>query len=188
LAKKPQFPRQLLTTIELNHRTDSFIYNLKDFMNTAFGGPTSRMSQRDLIAATLPFSRLDIYHNFKSEPNTLDPGAEEDTTVTSRPQSASQPARFDTVIAWNNSTAEATGLGGTRVGRVRVLFRLPEKLDDGNPIPRNWPTTCLAYVEWFSTFKPTHENNHEMYSISVPPPRANGFLTGSIIPLTHIRQ
>ncbi|KAJ7433255.1 hypothetical protein B0H11DRAFT_2259609 [Mycena galericulata] len=193
LTKKPQSPRQLLATIELNHHTNSFIYNLKDFMNTTFGGSTSRMSQRDLISATLPFSRLDVYHNFKFEPNTLDPGAEEDTTevfqtVVSRPQSVSQPARFDTVIAWNNSTAEATGLGGTRVGRVRVLFRLPEKLDDGNPIPPNWPTTCLAYVEWFSTFKPKHENNHEMYSISVPPRRANGFLHGSIIPLTHIRQ
>jgi hypothetical protein len=46
----------------------------------------------------------------------------------------------------------------------------------------------MAYVEWFTSFKPNHEANHEMYSITVPPPRANGFCNASIIPLTDIRQ
>jgi hypothetical protein len=77
---------------------------------------------------------------------------------------------------------------GTRVGRVKVLFCLPEKLDDNTPVPLNWPKACLAYVEWYSTFKPTHEDNHEMYSISVLPPRATGLSNASIIPLTDIRQ
>ncbi|KAJ7661849.1 hypothetical protein B0H17DRAFT_953364, partial [Mycena rosella] len=45
-----------------------------------------------------------------------------------------------------------------------------------------------AYVEWFSTFKPQHEANHDMYSISVPPRHANGMRPASIIPLTDIRQ
>ncbi|KAJ7114839.1 hypothetical protein C8R44DRAFT_585507, partial [Mycena epipterygia] len=165
----------------------------KDFFNTRFGGPTGRLTPRNLITTNLPFSRLNVYHNFKFEPTNPDPGADErDTedfqTVVSRPQSVSHPSRFDTVIVRNNPTAEATGLGGTQVGRVRVLFRFPEKLEDGNPVPPSWLTTCLAYVEWFSTFKSNYENNHEMYSISVPPRRANGFLHGSIIPLTNIHQ
>ncbi|KAJ7309311.1 hypothetical protein DFH08DRAFT_627418, partial [Mycena albidolilacea] len=57
--------------------------------------------------------------------------------------------RFDTVIARNSPNAEVTGLAGTRVGRVKVLFTLPDKLDDGSPPPSNWPKGCLAYVEWF---------------------------------------
>ncbi|KAJ7307752.1 hypothetical protein DFH08DRAFT_720062 [Mycena albidolilacea] len=77
---------------------------------------------------------------------------------------------------------------GTRVGRVKVLFRLLEKLDDNTPVPTNWPTTCFAYVEWFSPFKSRHDDNHEMYSISALPRRANGTSNGSIIPLTDIRQ
>ncbi|KAJ7757870.1 hypothetical protein B0H14DRAFT_2404515 [Mycena olivaceomarginata] len=81
-----------------------------------------------------------------------------------------------------------TEITGTRVGRVKVLFCLPEKLDDGSPPPSNWPKGCLAYVEWFSSFKPRHEENHEMYSISTVPRWANGFSNASIIPLTDIRQ
>ncbi|KAJ7724699.1 hypothetical protein B0H14DRAFT_3169741 [Mycena olivaceomarginata] len=115
LAKKPQSPRQLLTTIELNHSTDSFIHTLNEFLNNNSFRPTQ------LRSATLPFSRLDVYHNFKFEPSSLDPGAgagennlEDFQTVTARPQSEdhTSPARSDTVIAHNNSTAEATGLLG----------------------------------------------------------------------------
>ncbi|KAJ6494337.1 hypothetical protein C8R45DRAFT_824542, partial [Mycena sanguinolenta] len=45
-----------------------------------------------------------------------------------------------------------------------------------------------AYVEWFSTFKPQHDENHNMYSISTPPRGANGFANESIIHLTNICQ
>ncbi|KAJ7852764.1 hypothetical protein B0H14DRAFT_3656681 [Mycena olivaceomarginata] len=115
LAKKPQSPRQLLTTIELNHSTDSFLHTLKEFLNNNSLRPTQ------LCSATLPFSRLDVYHNFKFEPSSLDPiaGAGENNpedfqTVTARLQSEdhTSPARFNTVIARNNSTAEATELSG----------------------------------------------------------------------------
>lgn len=75
-----------------------------------------------------------------------------------------------------------------RAGRVKVLFHLPEKLDNGMPVPSSWPSAYMAYVEWFTPFKPSHENNHNMFSISVPPRRANGFRQASIIPLTDIRQ
>ncbi|KAJ7868925.1 hypothetical protein B0H14DRAFT_3582668 [Mycena olivaceomarginata] len=196
LAKKPQSPRQPLTDIELHHYTDSFIYTLKEFLNNITPASTRMVSNR-LQDASLPFTRLDIYHNFKFEPSALDPGAEQDETspetfqtVTSRPQSKDRtsPPRFDTVIVRRDTNAEATGLSGTRVGRVKVLFRLPEKLDDNTPVPTNWPTTCLAYVEWFSPFKSRHDDNHEMYSISALPRRANGTRNGSIIPLTDIRQ
>ncbi|KAF7363254.1 hypothetical protein MVEN_00678500 [Mycena venus] len=196
LAKRPQSPRQPLADIELHHNTDSFIYTLKEFLNNIIPAST-RLPVSRLRDATLPFTRLDVYHNFKFEPSALDPGAEPDNnnpetfqTVISRPQSAdfASTPRFDTVIARRDPIAEATGLSGTRIGRVRVLFQLPTKLDDNTPAPANWPKACLAYVEWFSTFKPQHEDNHDMYMISTIPPRSNGIRHGAIIPLTDIRQ
>ncbi|KAJ7625429.1 hypothetical protein B0H17DRAFT_996108 [Mycena rosella] len=146
LAKKPQSPRQLLPAIEHNHSANSFTHTLKEFLNDKTMKPTQ------LLAATLPFNRLDDFQ-----------------TVTVRPPSEDgmSPAR-------------------TRVGRVKVLFRLPDKFDDSTLTPSEWPKTCLAYVEWFTTFKPRHEENHDMYSVMVPPRRTNGFAHASIIPLTDI--
>lgn len=79
-------------------------------------------------------------------------------------------------------------IGMMRVGRVKVLFHLPKTLSDHSPSPAHWPKYPLAYVEWFSRFKPSHENNHEMYLITRPNPRADDVLHGAIIPLTDIHQ
>ncbi|KAJ7817150.1 hypothetical protein B0H13DRAFT_1662867 [Mycena leptocephala] len=46
----------------------------------------------------------------------------------------------------------------------------------------------MAYVEWFTAFKQQHEDNHDMYSISVSPRRATGVAHASIVSLTDIRQ
>ncbi|KAJ7717392.1 hypothetical protein B0H16DRAFT_1700990 [Mycena metata] len=46
----------------------------------------------------------------------------------------------------------------------------------------------LAYVEWFSAFKPSHEQHHHTYSVVEPRPRADGSMQGSIIPLTDVHQ
>ncbi|KAJ7896889.1 hypothetical protein B0H13DRAFT_2234414 [Mycena leptocephala] len=102
---------------------------------------------------------------------------------------AIQLAKTPQLDVYHNFKFEPTSLApGTRVGRVKVLFRLPDKLGDGTPAPTRWPRTCLAYIEWYSTFKSSHEENHNMYSISVPPRPANGFSHASIIPLTDIRR
>lgn len=76
---------------------------------------------------------------------------------------------------------------GTRIGRVRVLFRLPKQIH-GRPSPSAWPEDPLAYIEWFTKPKPAAEDNHEMYAISKAPKRADGRVTTSIIPLSNIRQ
>ncbi|KAJ6540166.1 hypothetical protein DFH09DRAFT_1249545 [Mycena vulgaris] len=88
LAKKPQSPRQLLAHIELNHHADSFIHTLKEFLNNTFAPRGSRMTPTQLRTAPLPFSRLDVYHNFKFEPTSLDPGADPDDKITENFQTA----------------------------------------------------------------------------------------------------
>jgi hypothetical protein len=120
LAKKPQSTRQLLAHIELNHYTDSFTQTLKQFLNK-FNQTSTQGAANQLHSAILPFTRLDVYHNFKFEPSALDPGADEDEhhtekfqTVVSRPKlgDTTSPPRFDTVIARNSPNAEVTGLAG----------------------------------------------------------------------------
>ncbi|KAJ7112281.1 hypothetical protein C8R44DRAFT_833175 [Mycena epipterygia] len=128
----------------------------------------NRLPPAQLRASTLPFTRLDVHHNFKFEPTSLDPASEEpgatgdSQTVIARPANATTPARFDTVIVRTSGTGEATGLTGMRVGRVRVLFKLPDTLSNGAPAPAHWMKHHLAYIEWFSSFKPTHEKNHHI--------------------------
>jgi hypothetical protein len=115
LAKKPQSPKQTFAAVELNHNTDSFTHTIKEFLNN-LNTTSQRMTPTQLLAATLPFSRVDVYHNFKFEPTALDPGAELDENNTEDSQtvisSPSSPSRFDTIIARSKETAEATGLTG----------------------------------------------------------------------------
>ncbi|KAJ7755915.1 hypothetical protein B0H16DRAFT_1315343, partial [Mycena metata] len=77
----------------------------------------------------------------------------------------------------------------TRVGGVKIIFRLPTTLFNGSAAPPAWSKhPRLAHVEWFSAFKPSHEQHHLTYSVVEPWPRADGRMQGSIIPLTDIRQ
>jgi hypothetical protein len=64
---------------------------------------------------------------------------------------------------------------GTRIARVKVLFRLPNE------------PQVLAYVEWYT--KPDgHADSHNMYSIKKSPPRTDNHTSASIVPLANIRQ
>ncbi|KAJ7020868.1 hypothetical protein C8F04DRAFT_1403295 [Mycena alexandri] len=98
-ALTPQAPRQRLSELAEAHAAPSFIYSLKETLNT-FG--ISRLTPAQLNASHLPFTRLDVYHNFKFEPTSLDPGdldsAEGAQTVISRPANGTTPARFDTEL------------------------------------------------------------------------------------------
>lgn len=73
---------------------------------------------------------------------------------------------------------------GTRIGRIRVIFRLPETLD-GVSLP--WPKEPLAYIEWYSPLNSAAEKNHLMYSVKKAM-RPDGSPSGIVIPLTSIRQ
>ncbi|KAJ7699702.1 hypothetical protein B0H14DRAFT_3100206 [Mycena olivaceomarginata] len=140
LAKTAQSPRQALSQIAQNHHAPSFVHSLKEYVNQ-FG---QRLSQADLRATPLPFSRLDVYHNFKFKPTLFDPvdeavSTEGHQTVISRPSDLTSLARFDTVIAREKKDGGGTGLTGMRVGRVKVVFQLPKTLSSGHPSPPHWP-------------------------------------------------
>ncbi|KAF8885720.1 hypothetical protein CPB84DRAFT_1750124 [Gymnopilus junonius] len=71
--------------------------------------------------------------------------------VRAMPKSAKLPnGHFDTVVVMTTDEAESHGLAGTRIGQLKVIFRLPDLIPaPGAPIlaPEAWPKVPLAYVE-----------------------------------------
>lgn len=81
---------------------------------------------------------------------------------------------------------------GTQVGRVRVIFCLPQKIDFGlglQDAPASWPKVPLAYVEWYSKHHPEADQHAAsgMYTIK-PTWRSEGVPLGAVVPLSDIRQ
>lgn len=83
---------------------------------------------------------------------------------------------------------------GTRIGRVKVLFRLPQHLkligSYKTQAPSIWPKTVLAYVEWFMapSLASGEQATHNMVTVRKSALLADNALPWSIIPLTNIRQ
>ena len=74
----------------------------------------------------------------------------------------------------------------TRVGRVRVIFELPEHLDVGlgsQAAPNAWPKEPLVYVEWYGVPRSLPDENTGMYVI-----KKTTETQYSIVTLTSIRQ
>lgn len=75
---------------------------------------------------------------------------------------------------------------GTRVGRVRVIFQLPQHIDAGSGpqvVPNAWPKDPLAYVEWYGVQRSLPDENTGMYVI-----KKTTESQYSIVTLTSIRQ
>lgn len=80
---------------------------------------------------------------------------------------------------------------GTRIGRVRVIFMIPDVLDTSvgpRTRPVEWQTGPLAFVEWYSSIPASAEEMHgNMYRIKKTKTSQNR-TPGAIIPLSNIRQ
>ncbi|KIY73463.1 hypothetical protein CYLTODRAFT_216470 [Cylindrobasidium torrendii FP15055 ss-10] len=140
---------------------------------------------------TLPFRGVNVWYSFRFSHEGFDGSGE----VVERDWVKASPlagGRFDTVVVLAGEDAEATSLIGTRIGRVRVIFKLPKFAGSANnptPFPHYWPKTPLAYIEWYSrpTMTTTMGDTHNMASLQkvfMP----DGQPQWSIIPLSNIRQ
>ena len=85
---------------------------------------------------------------------------------------------------------------GMKVGRLRVIFKLPEVMSHLQLINiPSWPKEPLAYVEWYQVSHSPGEH-HNMYSVvsSKPVPRVElrnsrvQVTPGAVVPLKAIRQ
>ncbi|KIJ59248.1 hypothetical protein HYDPIDRAFT_170915 [Hydnomerulius pinastri MD-312] len=152
--------------------------------------PLGRTAVREV---DLPFSALDVYHGFKFSLATLGNDADGDVMekdwVRAVPAISRQPARFDMVIVMTDVNCELTGLEGTCLGCLWVIFTLPEVIYAAHAAPAAWPKKPLAYVEWHSKWQPTAEEHHNMYLVTKQQSNADGSgVSGQIVPLTIIQQ
>lgn len=84
------------------------------------------------------------------------------------------------------------GETGLRIGRVKVIFKLPEQVSAGNGLvidaPVYWPKSHLAYVEWYKNLASSPDPIHGMFTIGKVPSSSSTSGSHSIIPLGSIRQ
>ncbi|KAF8900107.1 hypothetical protein CPB84DRAFT_1847369 [Gymnopilus junonius] len=128
LAKQPNFLGRSIATIHEKHDAPDFEYYLKQYLNCFMDKP---VGQRHLDQIPLSFMK-------------------EKDIVKAVSKSAKHPhGCFDMVIVPIKESAESTGLEGTRVGQIKVIFTLPKRLDTvlgPRDLPSNWPQGPLAYV------------------------------------------
>ncbi|KAG0696668.1 hypothetical protein DFH29DRAFT_984553 [Suillus ampliporus] len=161
--KRPQMI-SWLTRREKNHACKGFKKDLITYLNTQLAHSHSRGQLRDM---DLPFSHINIYHGFKfcldSLGNDVDfDQMEEADIVKAQPPISHKAGHFDTVVVMDEPDCESTGLTGTRIGRLKVIFCLPQQVYGS--IQPAWTKDPLAYVEWYAPLKPAAEDYHEMYT------------------------
>ncbi|KAJ3728260.1 hypothetical protein C8R42DRAFT_571707 [Lentinula raphanica] len=151
---------------------------------------TQRSTTTLFLSQPLPFRHLDVYYSFKFSPETLDDDSSIKDVVKATPLKG---GRFDTVVILTGDSAETASFTGTRIGRVKVIFRLPSQLTligtYKSPSPSWWPTSVLAYVEWYSapSQTPLEQKSHNMTTVHKLP-LIDGITPWSIVPLSNIIQ
>ncbi|KAF7366470.1 hypothetical protein MSAN_00904000 [Mycena sanguinolenta] len=150
--------------------------------------------EREANSFDVPFNAVPVFQRIKF--TTSDPYAKRGTadsvvdSIHVQPQKVLQngdivPGRFDTALV-NMGNGNKTGTEGYRIAQVRVVFTLPEHLAKTVFPPGIMPPKHLAYVEWFTAFKPQPEQHHLMYKVSRT--LKNGDRLASIIPVGNIRR
>ncbi|KAF7343824.1 hypothetical protein MSAN_01963600 [Mycena sanguinolenta] len=150
--------------------------------------------EREANSFDVPFNAVPVFHRIKFRtPDPYTSNGAADSVVDSvhvQPQKFLRngdkvPGRFDTVLV-NTGEGGKTGTEGYRIAQVRVVFTLPERLAR-TVLPSNIrPPKYLAYVEWFTAFKPQPEQHRLMYKVSRS--IKNGDRLASIIPVGNIRR
>ncbi|KAJ3831121.1 hypothetical protein F5878DRAFT_677718 [Lentinula raphanica] len=180
-----------IESISVLHGAPGFLGALKLFLND-FLPPLDKQKKAGALGGFLPFRTLEVWHNFGLVPlKILD--EPEKSLIKAQPLSTTgKPARFDTVLVLEEDSAQSTAVQGCRVGRLRVIFRLPHTVMDNRKglmvkAPTDWPREPLGYVTWYTRFKPAPDQATGMYRVE-PAIASNGMPHGAIIPLSNIRQ
>ena len=110
----PAEPRKSLGRILVSHAAPGFISQLKLLLNS-FLPPTQQISKLNALQGVLPFTAVDVWHQYKFSPaNLFDDDADGlRQTVKAVPIcKTTLIPRFDTVIVIDTDEAEATAVRG----------------------------------------------------------------------------
>jgi hypothetical protein len=157
---------------------------------------TKAQIERASLNIHIPFQKLPVFHRIKyvsRDPYDLEKGENVVDSIHVQPARSDKygkviPGRFDAGLV-NYKDGGMTGVKGHCVGRVRCVFKLPpdslthwfSRLASGCVPPK-----YLAYVEWFTPFPTTPDQNHLLYKISKL--QIRGEQQVSIVPVQLIRQ
>ncbi|PPR07623.1 hypothetical protein CVT24_004179 [Panaeolus cyanescens] len=191
ISKHPAYPNAKISLIERVHDARDFGYYLKLFINQYLPNG-ERISPRQLDNFQLPFTKVDVYNLFRFHPSPINDSQTSIDVVRAMRKSSKYPhGRFDTVIVIVGKDAESTALQGTRVGRIRVIFRFPKIMDTNRgprEVPNNWEKGPMAYVEWFTSIPANGPSKNHGLMYKIKRPSGDGVRPGAIVPLTNIRQ
>ncbi|KAF5381843.1 hypothetical protein D9757_008371 [Collybiopsis confluens] len=120
LATLPQEPNKKLSHIVASHLAPTFISELKLFLHSLL--PAHQQTNKtSALQSTLPFTGLDIWHQYKSMPVKLLEESERET-LKAVPLTRQNPTpRFDTVIVLDSDEAESTAVEGCRAARLKRI-------------------------------------------------------------------
>ncbi|KAJ7100980.1 hypothetical protein B0H15DRAFT_770315 [Mycena belliarum] len=195
MAKNPTHKAIKFTTLETAYGATFFRDALSRYIIQLANPQLTRAQiERDSAGFVIPFNAVPVFQNIKF--TTSDPYGNAGPTenivdsIHTHPNKilangTEVPARFDTALV-NTGKGGKAGTDGYRIAQVRVVFSLPPRLANTILAPTVTVPSHLAYVEWFSQFKPEPERYHSMYKVT----RAvkNGDRLASIIPVPNIRR
>ncbi|KAJ3765101.1 hypothetical protein FB446DRAFT_655722 [Lentinula raphanica] len=112
LAKYPKEQRKKIEAIAVLHGAPGFIGALKLFLNYNLS-PNDQLRKADALEGRLPFTTLEVWHNFGLVPlKVLD--ETEKSLIKAQPLSSTKAARFDTVLVLERDEAESTAVQGKK--------------------------------------------------------------------------
>ncbi|KAI0726113.1 hypothetical protein C8Q72DRAFT_784365 [Fomitopsis betulina] len=194
IAMFESLSRQSIHAIANRHCAPGFTKALNQHVYSMKLGRPLTSQEQENASSYLPFSRIDTFHTLKFTTIPLTDNQPECDVVKARPRIGSEPARFDTVVVLHDDNTEATGVQGTCIGRVKVIFKLLDTIYEHGSLnemhaPEEWATQGpLAYVEWYANLPASADPVHMMYEVRKLPLRTDGTPAGEIIPLSMIRQ
>ncbi|KAF8267553.1 hypothetical protein EI94DRAFT_1786387 [Lactarius quietus] len=158
-----------------------------NMLQDAYGAPLFKVALRRFISATndnnqsrqqlehslwtirLPFTHLPVWHMIKftrSDPLTATRSTADSIHVWPARHDKHRrpiPGQFDTALI-NDGTGTEHGIKGYHVGRIHVVFSIPERYHDSLFKPAVKVPLHLAYVQWYSQLTEP-DPNHGMFKI-----------------------
>ena len=198
MAKHPSARGVSLESLRTDYRASYFEAALAQFV-AQYQNPQSTKAQIERAASNIhvPFQKLSVFHCItyvSHDPYCLEKGENVVNSIHAQPARSKKnnkygkiiPGRFDTGLV-NYKDGRMTGVKGHCVARVRCVFILPaDTLTHWFSHLGRVPPKYLAYVEWFTPFLPSPDQNHLLYKISKL--RVHGEQQVSIVPVQLIRQ